>query len=213
MNRREVAGRAGAAFAAAQSQRYKEAVKVTFAGVLVAFAYTFVLAMADQNYWGAWIRETQPVVDAMARVVPSVHLLAADLVHRGFVARAPYVSNVIAFQWLILGCFFFCAGVMLIPERDRLRAGVAAAGAVLRRNNASAWKRYVAWAFGIAMLVWIPFDGHSRDHIRFGTYDLGTGWGGLFFLLMLSAIWWWGMFYLWGRVLALTGKAGEAQQP
>jgi hypothetical protein len=206
LSHKDIALRAGAAFRAVQSPRFERALKVALAGTAIAFAYTAVLATANHGFWMTWIEATRPIADAVASAVPSIRLLAAELVRRGLAARAAYVGHVIASQWLILGFFFAVAGIMLVPERLRLRRGLDA----YRREKSAlgaagpTWVTLLLWLLMAGLLVWIPLDGHSRQLGRPGAYDLATDWGGLFLLLTTCVVWWCIVLYLWSRALAAT---------
>jgi hypothetical protein len=149
--------------------------------------------------------------------VPSVRYLAAELVKRGYPARAPYVSHVIAMQWLILASCFVAAALNIAggEQRARLRRGFAAARAErerLRPNaTLSADSGLPHFLLTMVLLV-LPFLPKSRSAGRYA-YDVANGYGGLFVFLLESAAWWGVAFYLSLRLLALLGHDERPNPP
>lgn len=142
------------------SFRCRWSLGILFAGFIAAFLYTFVLAI-DEGMLGDWLTLAQPVTDAIGRIVPAPRLVAADLVRRGFPARAVFVGHVVAFQWLICALYSIGAGALVCADGGRLRRHFAA-----QRETTSSgptdrtWRKTAAGIlFGI-LFLYAPF--HPR---------------------------------------------------
>jgi hypothetical protein len=218
VSRVETAQRAGEVFRReVNSPRYRLSLKLVLAGMAVALIYTFILAMANEVFWNGWIGALQPVTDAVGRIVPSVRYLATELVKHGYPARAPYVSHVVAMQWLILASCFLAAALSMAvrEERARLRRGFAAARAErerLRPNATLSADSGLAHFLLTMLLLVLPFLPKSRIVGRYA-YDVATGYEGLFVFLLEGAAWWCVAFYLSLRLLALLGHDERRNLP
>jgi hypothetical protein len=193
--------------------RFTLVIKLMAVGAGLAFAYTFVLACGDEIIWAAWLRATQPVTDFVSAVVPAVRGVARDLVVRHFAARALYIAHVEAFQWLLFALFFLPAAALIAPECRRIKRGFTASAAIRRATSKGAvpWRSWVLWAFIVVMFLVLPFDGRSKSTGRY-SYDLATGFGGLFGTFLTDLLWWCAAFYIWLRLLTFFAPFDDSDR-
>lgn len=96
--RRELAKQGAVVFReAANSPRVEFANKLAGWGIYATGAYTLVLVLG-QHFSAGWVQMTSPITAFVAGFIPAVRWVGADLVARGYPARAVYVENVVAFQ-------------------------------------------------------------------------------------------------------------------
>ena len=218
---RQASAAAGKAFReAAQSPAIRGSRRIFVCSGLVAGGYVLLLSMAV--LWpstipvrDAWLTLTASITQAVSAVVPSVARVSADLAHRGLDTRVPFVSHVIAFEWLIIATHFLISAIILVPERARLAKGFTAAReAYLRvRPDGTGWRKWVLVAVAAAALLWVPFDGESRQTGRHA-YDLAASDNGLFIPYLLMIWFWWAIvYYFWLRLLALCAAYDNLPGP
>jgi hypothetical protein len=186
--------------------------RIALGGGVLSLAYTFILAMAGEPSWRSWIGATQLLTDMVAYLVPGVRHITRELTNRGFPAQAGYVEHVVAMQWLISAVSIVFASAALVPERARLRRGLAAFRAKYRpaRTDATWFVRF-HWVLILFLIVWPPFLGDSQDRGRHG-YDLAKSWEGFFYPFCLTTtLWGWATLYVWFRLLLAVTARNETQ--
>jgi hypothetical protein len=200
----------------ARSPAFRRSVRLVFAAGVLPLCYTLLLSLAAlspealslrQN----WITALQPLTDAIAEILPRVKWIAAELVLRDFAGRAPMVSHVVAAQWLLFAPSMTIAAIVMLPERAKLRRAFAAAQRERRRlrPNSTDWLAWFTVALAAALLLWLPFDGHSYGEGR-DPYDLATSDTGLFWP-HLATTWarWSSLYYVWLRLLATLAPSNS----
>jgi hypothetical protein len=180
----------------------------------LVLAYPALLTLSDPVTQRAWVTAAQPVVDAVATLVPSVSNLSQDLIRRGYAGRVPYVADVIAMQWLIMGLGAVVSAVAISGEGSRLKRALAMARAERLKSpvgNQGSWLRWIRIPVLLVLIAWTPFNGWSRNTGSY-TYDLATSDFGFFFFACLVAFWWWAAFWGWQRLLAMLARSPGTEE-
>lgn len=194
---------------------------ILYAGWLAAALCTVLLTLLDcsPKYAGAldaWIAETGPIVRTLCRIVWAIGQLNSELTSRGFPARAALASNVVAFQWLLIGSTAIARLALHGREtHDRairdaarkrgeaIRQSFKAVSAVSRARKGGSGGEpspTALWVMGVVILVWPWFWGASATSSKYLSYDLAFSDAGLFIPFLLGA-WLWGYgIYLFGFI-------------
>lgn len=202
---------------------------ILYAGWIAAALYTALLTVPDSFPAGAalrdaWITETRPVTSVLCHIVWAIYQLNAELIRRGFSERAALASNVVAFQWLIIGSTTIATvalrarGVRDPAVRDALRkrreAVLQSYRAVARSGDTGGEELSPAaiWVMiGIVFLVWPWFWGASALSSSKLSYDIASSDAGLFIPFLLDA-WMWGCgFFLFGLVALGEARSSPDQ--
>jgi hypothetical protein len=214
----------------AQSQRRARRLRaynwILYTGWFAAALYTVLLTLLDcspkyASLRDAWIAETGPIARTLCHLVWAIGQLHGELTRRGFPGRAALASNVVAFQWLIIGLTAIVTLALNGREtQDRaIRDALRKRGEAVRRSfrAASCARKGGAgdepiptaiWVMmAVVMLIWPWFCGASAASSRDLSYDLAFSDAGLFIPFLLNASLWGCGIYLFGLIALNQARA------
>ncbi len=191
-------------------------IRIAIWALVLPALYTLVIAAAEPSLHDPWIGATQFLTRAIGDVALTPNSAAANLALRGFAGRAPLVSHALAMQWVLFGLQFLMAAMLMIRDRPRLRSAFAASRAEYRRVRPKGvgWVvRFLIGTFLVLVLIWWPLLAGSTESGNIGL-DLATNDLGLLFpgLVMVWA-WWCILYFVWLRLLALSGPRPGVPDP